>query len=130
VRFLLDADLDRLRFPPRRAPRFADRLWRHTCFEVFVSKCFPAYEEYNFSPSGEWAHYAFRSYRRRISRRSPPTRIRWFRNGLEASVKAGTRIGLAAVIEEKSGALSYWALRHPPGKPDFHDRRAFAVRLA
>ena len=37
------------------------------------------------------------------------------------------RIGLAAVVEEKSGALSYWALRHAPGKPDFHHPDAFAL---
>jgi hypothetical protein len=40
------------------------------------------------------------------------------------------RVGLAAVIEEKSGALSYWALRHAPGKPDFHHPDAFALTLA
>jgi hypothetical protein len=34
------------------------------------------------------------------------------------------------VIEEKNGALSYWALRHPAGKPDFHRRSAFAMELA
>jgi hypothetical protein len=38
-------------------------------------------------------------------------------------------IGLAAVIEEKSGTLSYWALRHAPGKPDFHHPDAFALVL-
>ena len=38
-------------------------------------------------------------------------------------------IGLAAVIEETSGTLSYWALRHAPGKPDFHHPDAFALAL-
>jgi hypothetical protein len=33
------------------------------------------------------------------------------------------------VIEEIDGALSYWALRHAPGKPDFHHRDAFALEL-
>lgn len=40
------------------------------------------------------------------------------------------RLGLSAVIEEKGGALSYWALRHAPGRPDFHHPRAFVRRLA
>jgi hypothetical protein len=38
-------------------------------------------------------------------------------------------IGLAAVIEESSGALSYWALRHAPGKPDFHHPYGFILEL-
>jgi hypothetical protein len=33
------------------------------------------------------------------------------------------------VIEEKSGLLSYWALKHPPGKPDFHHPDAFALEV-
>jgi hypothetical protein len=33
------------------------------------------------------------------------------------------------VIEEVDGGLSYWALAHPPGKPDFHDPNCFALEL-
>jgi hypothetical protein len=39
------------------------------------------------------------------------------------------RLGLAAVIEETSGRKSYWALAHPPGKPDFHHSDCFALEL-
>jgi hypothetical protein len=129
VSFLLDADRERLRIPSRRKPRFADALWRHTCFEVFVArKGARAYREYNFSPSGEWAAYAFASYRKRADTKIPLAR--W--NGRVATIEAKGRvkIGLSAVLEDKTGALSYWALRHPPGKPDFHARRAFALELA
>lgn len=38
-------------------------------------------------------------------------------------------VGLSAVIEERNGRLSYWALKHPPGKPDFHHRDCFALEL-
>ena len=38
-------------------------------------------------------------------------------------------VGLCAVIEDARGSLSYWALKHPPGKPDFHQRDAFALEL-
>lgn len=135
VSFILHADLDRLRIPARRRARFADGLWRSTCFEVFVArKGSRAYREYNLSPSGEWASYAFASYRKRIDTGRAMPRIRIRRNGIlkiEARVDAPgpSRIGLAAVIEEKGGALSYWALRHAPGRPDFHRRRAFAMAL-
>ena len=39
------------------------------------------------------------------------------------------RLGLSAVLEDADGVLSYWALRHPPGKPDFHHTDAFATQL-
>ena len=38
-------------------------------------------------------------------------------------------IGLSAVIEETDGTKSYWALRHPPGPPDFHHPDCFALEL-
>jgi hypothetical protein len=40
------------------------------------------------------------------------------------------RIALAAVIEDNSGRLSYWGLRHPPGNPDFHHPNGFALDVA
>ena len=39
------------------------------------------------------------------------------------------RIAVAAVIEDGAGRLSYWALRHPPGRPDFHHRDNFVLEL-
>jgi hypothetical protein len=39
------------------------------------------------------------------------------------------QLGLTAVIEDDSGNLSYWALRHAPGNPDFHDPDGFALEL-
>jgi hypothetical protein len=32
-------------------------------------------------------------------------------------------------VEDRSGSLSYWALRHAAGKPDFHHPDAFALEL-
>ena len=40
------------------------------------------------------------------------------------------RVSLAAVIEEDQGLVSYWALAHPPGDPNFHHADCFAARLA
>jgi len=39
------------------------------------------------------------------------------------------QVGLSAVIEEKNGRISYWALAHPPGKPDFHHPDCFRLEL-
>jgi hypothetical protein len=35
-------------------------------------------------------------------------------------------LGLSVLIEDTSGCMSYWALVHPPGKPDFHHVDCFA----
>lgn len=102
----------------------------------------PGYREFNFSPSGEWSVYAFRAYRDGEAMdteltpsmvvRSSPHRLE-----LEAQLArpllpaaAELRLGLSAVIEQADGALSYWALHHPTGQPDFHHADAFAMRLA
>jgi hypothetical protein len=50
---------------------------------------------------------------------------------LEVSLpQNAARIGLSAVIEEQDGTISYWALRHAAGKPDFHHPDGFAMELA
>jgi hypothetical protein len=134
----LEGDLERLRIPRARKPRVADKLWQHTCCELFAGE--PAgsgYHEFNFSPSGEWAAYRFADYRDGMPFVGPDPNIRVQREPgvlrLEARVLAPSagklRIGLSAVIEESDGNLSYWALRHAPGKPDFHHRDAFALTL-
>jgi hypothetical protein len=40
------------------------------------------------------------------------------------------RLGLSALIEDTSRRKSYWALAHPPGKPDFHHADCFAYELS
>ena len=65
----------------------------------------------------------------------PPPQIQVSRSASRLELQAriplesGGRIGFAAVVEQADGTLSYWALRHPPGKPDFHHRDAFALEL-
>ena len=61
--FLVTGDLESIVIPPPAAPRRADGLWETTCFEAFVRGDGAAYSEYNFSPSGEWAAYAFDDHR-------------------------------------------------------------------
>jgi hypothetical protein len=48
-----------------------------------------------------------------------------------ASLQAARNLKLAltAVVEDDSGNLSYWALRHAPGKPDFHHPNGFVLEL-
>lgn len=143
VSFRLCGDLDALRIPSPGAPRRADGLWRHTCFEVFVlAGDGPAYREFNLSPSGEWAAYAFHAYREgRALGETPAPEIRVRRAGgrlaVDAAIPADAlpapcgagrwRLGLAAVLEDRGGALSHWALRHCASRPDFHRADAFTL---
>jgi hypothetical protein len=137
VVYRIEGEIARLRIPPTRPPQRAERLWQHTCCELFA--CGPdaaAYREFNFSPSGEWAAYDFRGYREGARPLDSPAEIRLKRAAgrleLAASIAFGAdkaRLGLCAVLEEEGGALSYWALRHAPGKPDFHHPAAFALEL-
>ena len=144
--FRAEGGLARVRWPPPRPPRVVHQLWEHTCFEAFIAAADePAYHELNFAPSGEWAGYAFRSYREvtGLADEALAPRIEVRRAGdrleLDASValdrlarsyaRAPLRLGLSAVIEDQEGALSYWSLRHPAGRPDFHHADALALRL-
>jgi hypothetical protein len=145
VSYVLEADLSRLRIPAPAAPRIGENLWQHTCFELFIARQMPAYHEFNFSPSGAWAAYAFERYRERRSLTDetlrPSINARSSAQQLEidalisldrllpGNFAGKAKLGLSAVIEDADGGLSYWALRHPPGKPDFHHPEAFAVEL-
>lgn len=137
VHYRIEGDLDRLRIPApgRREP--GERLWEHMCFELFLAPgSAAAYREFNFAPSGQWAAYAFERYRHGGPSPLPDPAIAVRREAgwleLEASVPAAAaklRLGISAVIEDEKGALSCWALKHAPGKPDFHRAEAFALEL-
>jgi hypothetical protein len=148
--YTVAGDLRGVRLPEPAPPRRADGLWRHTCFEAFVAPDpGTAYVELNFAPSGQWACYAFERYREGMvspadmpepqitvladAPRAVGVERRWT---LSAAARirsldkgAPVRVALAAVIEEGDGRLSYWALRHPPGRPDFHRPEGFALRI-
>lgn len=122
----------------------ADELWRHTCLEVFVAACgSQGYREFNFSPSGAWAMYAFTACRAgmTVPALGSPPGMHWQHSPgcLELlailpaeslpAADGGFRLALSAVIEEQSGTISYWALTHPAGQPDFHHPGSFVLEL-
>lgn len=143
--YCLCGDLAALRLPSPAAPVEPDRLWAHTCFEVFLTRGGEDYREYNFSPSGQWAGYAFSAYRQRCEGVAlPAPQLDWrvadgalcLTATLPASaLPAGSGellLALTTVVEQADGApsqLSYWALAHPAGKPDFHHRDGFVLAL-
>ena len=146
ISYVIEGDMSRMTVPALASPSFAEGLWKHTCCECFIAiAARPEYCELNFSPSGEWAAYAFSSYREGRPLRDeildPRIAVRRFadRLELEGSIALARlapdyrnsvlALGLSAVIEDADGALSYWALAHPAAKPDFHHREAFSLKL-
>ncbi len=139
VSYAIDGDFGRLAIPAPGRQRFAERLWQHSCCEIFVArKGEPAYREFNLSPSGEWAAYAFTRYREGAPMRdedlNPRISVQASARELHLHASVGCppgklRLAISAVIEEANGVLSYWALRHAPGKPDFHHPDAFGLEL-
>jgi hypothetical protein len=120
----------------------ADGLWQTTCFELFLMpRDGGSYCEFNLSPSERWAAYDFESYRDGMSGRpadrEPQGTMRLGSSFaiFDAAVPLSAlpddicRMNIAAVIEEQGGAKSYWALAHPPDKPDFHDPACFVAEL-
>ncbi|SMF95180.1 hypothetical protein SAMN02949497_2527 [Methylomagnum ishizawai] len=145
--YAVEGDIDGLLIPAPAAPGRADGLWRQTCCEAFLARPgLPGYLEFNFSPCGAWAAYRFRAYRAGMAVAEPaqPPLVQVhrtpYRLALSATVElrglvpepAGTgyRMALSAVVEDRDGGLSYWALAHPPGRPDFHHDHGFALVLS
>ena len=153
ARITPDGDWLRLRWRIEGAqrlvvPAFAGKgrsggLWQTTCFELFLQvPGEEGYTELNLSPSERWNAYDFSAYRQGMAERAFPREPTCaMRKGeavaiFDAAVPASAlpplpwRANLTAVIEEEGGVKSYWALAHPPGKPDFHDAACFVAEVA
>lgn len=146
LHYRITGDTAGLLVPPPRVPGPADGLWQHTCLEAFVARAGePAYQEFNFSPSGKWAAYRFSAERVRdlpaeaaapdcapelvfLEQPQSLDLQAWLpREALPpAATGAPLMLGLSAVLETRDGQLSYWALYHPAARPDFHHRAGFA----
>jgi hypothetical protein len=140
--YVVSGKIGDLLMPPVAAAARADELWQHTCFEAFVRpSAGPGYYEFNFSPSTQWAAYQFSGYRSemRVATEIGAPRIEVRSSGESYTLQAALEVdglssslhlGLSAVLEETNGRKSYWALAHPPGKPDFHHADCFALELS
>jgi len=144
LRYLLSGEVSRVVLPASVRPSRAHELWRTTCFEAFIEKAGGGYCELNIAPTGQWAAYDFTGYREGMNghagvEKRDPRRVQdeasfslWATFDLDRMIGDAPgpwRMGLSAVIEDVDGGISYWALAHPPGKPDFHHRDSFALTL-
>jgi len=145
--YIVTGDMSDVRMTSITSATRSDGLWRHTCFEAFISASSGSgYYEFNFAPSTQWAAYWFDGYRNGMRMASEisaiPIEVQVNADGytLQASLELDRltslahnvvwHLGLSAVIEDANGRMSYWALVHPPGKPDFHHADSFAYELS
>jgi hypothetical protein len=134
------AGCSELVLPAYRGRGRGTELWKATCFELFLYDGQGRYREFNFSPSGQWAAYQFSGYRN-LTGTIEPRRTPEIKHEAGESLFVQTvfidrreldgaeRAAIAAVIQEKGGRPSYWALAHAALKPDFHDPSCFRVPL-
>jgi hypothetical protein len=134
--------LEALKILDPAIPDRVDGLWKNTCFELFVGNFEDkSYLEYNFALSGQWAAYQFSGYRAgmaELETRAPVISVEQSGDVLAVSVTvplpdmtrhADLSAGISAVVATKSEKISYWALAHPAGSPDFHHKDCFALKL-
>jgi hypothetical protein len=143
--FALRGVVERVKFAAATAHASRkNELWRTTCFELFVKIPDDArYWEYNLAPSGDWNAYRLAGYRAGLQ---PETEVadinveteragsdlKGLRAALPLPATARNRrlaVGISSVIEDRSGAIHYFALRHGGAKPDFHDPASFTLAL-
>ncbi len=142
--YCVGAPATRFVIPEQTSGSRRDELWRSTCFEAFLREDGgPAYTEWNFAPSHDWASYAFSAPRADMAPAeidAPPyvrveDNLAWWALGATIAIPADAAfdLGLSVVIEEQDGHKSYWALAHPAKgidtPPDFHDPTCFLARL-
>ena len=144
--YRLFGDLARLKLPELgEGGGRSDGLWKHTCFEAFVKAADQdAYLELNFATPTAWSSYQFSGYRQDMrsanvepwtmqANLGPPFEFEVeIVPGRMARLDLATpawSLGLATVVEDIDGAISYWALAHPSAKPDFHHPDSFVLRL-
>ncbi|MFM7396627.1 MAG: hypothetical protein ACKO42_05855 [Gammaproteobacteria bacterium] len=124
-----------------------DELWFRTCCELFIrNPLHPGpYLEFNFSPAGDFASYAFNDTLRGMrSHRWPgpvqaPAVTSTFRDArphrliVEASIPkmaigGCTQLYPTVVLETVAG-ISLWAIWHPIDRPHFHHPENFSRAL-
>ena len=120
--FIVGQPPEALLLPAAAAPSRADDLWRSTCFELFLRRPgAEGYFEFNFSPSGQWAAYAFDGYRagQRNLEIAPilitgpvpgQAAMAWEAHLLRQGHDAGFARSLAGSFEQPAGPVAQFAL--------------------
>jgi len=153
VAYLLTGDLDKVVLPPlNSSTNRAEKLWEETCFEIFLGAGLERardllYREFNLSPSGAWNVLTLQGYRyatkEEPSFEALPFTVEQTDDGLSinadidiSSLVEGAnpiRVGISTVLivkdAEGKAQETFWAIKHPASKPDFHHPSSFNLSL-
>jgi hypothetical protein len=145
LRYELRGDLAAVKLPePAGFPARREGLWQETCLEFFLAlQNSPRYWEINLSPAGHWNVYSFQGYRQGMAEEpaltSLPFTVQRGSASLLLTLEADLAglipaaqtldVAISAVIKDRDGEITYWALTHPGPQADFHRREAFFIKL-
>jgi hypothetical protein len=137
--------LDQLLIPaPSQPPSRRFGLWEATCLEFFLAPVGAKhYWEFNLSPNGDWNVFQLQDYRQglqdaalvqnlpfQVDRQAQQLTLSL---AMDLSGLVNSSVPLAAaitaVLQDRAGVCSYWALCHPGPEADFHRRDGFTVKL-
>jgi hypothetical protein len=145
IKYLLAGDLSTIIIAKlNNTPVRQDELWEHTCFEFFLKpKNTNIYWEFNLSPSGNWNVFRFQNYRANLTPEMAFSYLPFTVSQQQETLSVESNldlnklaiqqpdldIAITTVIERHDQQLSYWALKHPITKPDFHHQDGFTISL-
>lgn len=139
--FEVFGDIPALDLPDMHRVKPGEDLWQNSCFELFVAQSNHSYREFNFAPDGRYAAMDFSGYRQKrgvlrqelVAKAESWRSDKRYRLDVELAEAARpdmpTHAGLSAIVQDKAGHTSWWALQHAPGEPDFHHPSAFHIPL-
>ncbi len=120
-----------------------DELWKTTVFELFLADADKkAYYEFNFSPSWDWAAYAFENEREGMRtltevKQNPLNKILRKEKELQFAgnidlkkleIENSLEVSATAILDW-GNQLEYWATAHTADQPDFHKRDSFVIQV-
>jgi hypothetical protein len=145
ISYMLEGDLKEIAiFPPSNTRSRKHELWKDTCFELFIGiKNSARYWEFNLSPAGHWNVYRLDGYREGMQEETAfqnlPFNVDNQGDSLVLalnvdldkiiSAEQAIEIGITAVIKDRYGEVTYWALTHRGTEADFHLRDSFIIEL-
>lgn len=141
--YLVQGSIDDLLLPrPIKRPRYKEKLWEQSVFEVFLKSSDsnqPQYTEWNFSSSGDWWQMGFLDYRERNPAFSPQELLNPIQTEIRENLfiltvgipipRLPLDLSVAGILKHTDQSTSHWALKHPSQKPDFHSLSGFAHLL-
>jgi hypothetical protein len=140
VHFVLSGKLEEYVFPKKNTIKRAHKLWKKTCFELFLAKRGETtYYELNFSPSLEWNFYCLSDYRSELKvvenvslevksiLETNRYELELLLESEEFNFSEFNLFNIAAILLTTRHKRTFWTLNPQKGTPNFHLQKSFLV---